>query len=1226
MVIEAATLSTFFVPEANPLPNATNRRSIAEAVYGTFAQGRTRVRDIGLTVPSDVRDDMVADTLGVPHTKYASCGIEPIAGEGPPPLPCRTGASPATCWDGARRCGTLIENSNRPWMELHLDGVPSHSYPFYIEFHLPENPTFGSLLHRSFSGYGGLGYELELRDEGHRLLSEQCAPQSKQVVAWYTDGLRILQHRCVSPLDSTARLLELAKARYVRLTLPGADRQIWLDSVRITFRQFYDFPPFPPPLPPPPPQPHVPRAPPDAPAVHASFYACNLTTGLTFSAAEAERVFREPCGLTAQQCCEHVYHTPTANGFELSSGGCCTLLNVHNVGVQPTATSGGFYITSGVSAMIAPPPSPPPSIPPTSPPLPISPPSPEPPPGSPEFSPPPLPSPTSPPKIPPLTDTPNQPSLPPPSPSPTPSPPYVCGGGRHDYSNLPETCEDGNLLSGDGCSSTCAFEGPRNGIYRYFNWFPLTDPLAVCNDGTPAGFYYRTSSEDDNRRKYLVHFEGKGWCYDQSSCMGRINEDRWRSGLRKRTTSRGWPRMRVLGGMVNPGSPAADNIDHQESTFFVPDCTSDGLVADVERWGYQFRGARVFEAVLHALVEHFHLGKDAWKGKHRLLVAGSGEAGRGVALHANHIGTILGPVVGGQTTVSVVLDSALVLDNIVDMTVCTECAPTEPEDIEAAQRAIDNFGPIAHMDVSCRVFHPTTGNCLHVDRMIDFLDVDYLVVQSSFDSRVIKLKTGLDYGSGASAEYDAVVGTMSSSYSMRLNSLGATSTVANTKRHVWMTRCLRHTRLTTPHTFGVATIFYSVDWRVADAVRSLWDSSTENVVGHFASCLLDISDPGSAEVPNCYFDCAKDAFGEMDTSGKTTHMDVAPGGVYDGSGSSCRLGYQSASFVGRGYCARETSPFAAYQSVSMEQRCIDDCLYGDEPVPSSPPADLAERTAECAVDCHEHWIVLRPPSPDSPPISPSPASPPGAPPSVPPDRPPSLPPPSPQTPGAAVCDAACAGDLDYDVCYNACILTQRRRERERRQLLTLGEFFSGIFHPMASTHDDCEAACWSNRECTGYSFDHASANTPSDPMCVLNYGNTQPVRLAVRTAATLADETRECWRKCDEYAPDDYENYALLAPSIADSNECARSAAASGRTYIAIGYGYCRTAAGLLDGATWSMHKPATVAECRAVCAGASGCVSFATDGSTCYTYMATVGLPTVTDHSHEFACYSVCP
>lgn len=363
VVVEAATLSTFFVPEADPLPNAINRRGLAEAVYGNFDQGRTLVRDLGLTVPSDVREAMVAGTLGRPHTKYASCGIEPLAGEGAPPLPCRTGASPATCLDGARRCGTLAENSESPWMELHLDGVPAHHFPFYIEFDLPEHPTFGSLLHRAYTDHGGLGYALELRDEGHRLLSEQCAPQSKQVIAWYTDGLRVLQHRCVGPLDSAARLRELAKARYIRLVLLGTDRQIWLDSVRVTFRQFYDMPPFPPPLPPPPPLPLVPHAPPDAPAVRDSFYACNLTTGVAFSADEADRVRKEPCGLTAQQCCEHVYHTPTANGFELSSAGCCTLLNIHDMGVQPGSTPNGFYVISGIRARITSHPSPPPTSP-----------------------------------------------------------------------------------------------------------------------------------------------------------------------------------------------------------------------------------------------------------------------------------------------------------------------------------------------------------------------------------------------------------------------------------------------------------------------------------------------------------------------------------------------------------------------------------------------------------------------------------------------------------------------------------------------------------------------------------------------------------------------------------------------------------------------------------------------------------------------------------------------
>jgi hypothetical protein len=49
---------------------------------------------------------------------------------------------------------------------------------------------------------------------------------------------------------------------------------------------------------------------------------------------------------------------------------------------------------------------------------------------------------------------------------------------------------------------------------------------AVCLDGTPGGYYFRTGKGDD-KQKWLVIFQGGGWCYGSDdtgtleSCVGR---------------------------------------------------------------------------------------------------------------------------------------------------------------------------------------------------------------------------------------------------------------------------------------------------------------------------------------------------------------------------------------------------------------------------------------------------------------------------------------------------------------------------------------------------------------------------------------------------------------------------------------------------------------------------------------------------------------------------------
>ena len=42
---------------------------------------------------------------------------------------------------------------------------------------------------------------------------------------------------------------------------------------------------------------------------------------------------------------------------------------------------------------------------------------------------------------------------------------------------------------------------------------------AVCNDGSPAGFYFKAGNPD----LWIVHLQGGGWCYDQPSCAQRMS-------------------------------------------------------------------------------------------------------------------------------------------------------------------------------------------------------------------------------------------------------------------------------------------------------------------------------------------------------------------------------------------------------------------------------------------------------------------------------------------------------------------------------------------------------------------------------------------------------------------------------------------------------------------------------------------------------------------------------
>jgi len=48
-----------------------------------------------------------------------------------------------------------------------------------------------------------------------------------------------------------------------------------------------------------------------------------------------------------------------------------------------------------------------------------------------------------------------------------------------------------------------------------------TDPLAVCNDGSPATYYWKKSPTGSN--KWLVMLAGGVGCYDEASCAHRAD-------------------------------------------------------------------------------------------------------------------------------------------------------------------------------------------------------------------------------------------------------------------------------------------------------------------------------------------------------------------------------------------------------------------------------------------------------------------------------------------------------------------------------------------------------------------------------------------------------------------------------------------------------------------------------------------------------------------------------
>ena len=271
-------------------------------------------------------------TNSLDRAQWAQCS-EALIGAGAT-LPCRTGDFPRRCIDGARHCGTADENTRAPWMELDLrtNRPTDRDYHFFaLEVALPAVPELGRLFFQSAQGVSedrgdvtNRFYALEVFDHNHNPLATQCKPYHKQSVDFYSEGMTHFQYVCLDALADDAAFVAMRHVRFVRLTLLGEHRMLWLMGARALWRTLQELPPSLPPPPPNPPAPPQAVAPPDAPEVtHSCHLYQHLAFGGTYPVA-----FKEPCDLTADECCALAHdHNQTA-AFHLSPSGCCTLLEV----------------------------------------------------------------------------------------------------------------------------------------------------------------------------------------------------------------------------------------------------------------------------------------------------------------------------------------------------------------------------------------------------------------------------------------------------------------------------------------------------------------------------------------------------------------------------------------------------------------------------------------------------------------------------------------------------------------------------------------------------------------------------------------------------------------------------------------------------------------------------------------------------------------------------------
>ena len=229
-------------------------------------------------------------------------------------LPCVTGALETECLSDRKRCGSDYQNSLNPFIEVTIVREPyiQQSRLWGIEMHLPQDEERANLFYSSSEKDGGSGYQVHVfAPDGSHI---KCNTQREQRMASGIPTSRILLHLCASANTNNDKLYSLQYAKRIRISLPGAYRQLWLQSVNLLEITM------PPDLLPAPPHAYTSHThtPPTthncSDFIHRHYYQ------------DRKVVSEDQCSLSRNECFHHMKEQG-APAFELDDAGCCTLVS-----------------------------------------------------------------------------------------------------------------------------------------------------------------------------------------------------------------------------------------------------------------------------------------------------------------------------------------------------------------------------------------------------------------------------------------------------------------------------------------------------------------------------------------------------------------------------------------------------------------------------------------------------------------------------------------------------------------------------------------------------------------------------------------------------------------------------------------------------------------------------------------------------------------------------------
>ncbi len=240
------------------------------------------------------------------------------------------------------------------------------------------------------------------------------------------------------------------------------------------------------------------------------------------------------------------------------------------------------------------------------------------------------------------------------------------------------------------------------------------ETLAVCNDGTPAVYYFRPSIT--NSTIWNIWLMGGFWCWDTETCKLRASRDLNMVSSKQLPPTWDWAEHGTIFDEDQNRNPNFWNANSVWAWY----CTSDAWSGDGynEELGFEFRGKRVIKSLVDTLA-HKHGLENATK----VLLSGCSAGSLGVSVNADYVQSLLPIYIKHSYTYKAIIDSGLFFD------IPTSSALPQKQQF---QKGVQLWNGIPN-EACKEMYNDELWRCYLGEFLLPFIDAPILVRQDRVD-------------------------------------------------------------------------------------------------------------------------------------------------------------------------------------------------------------------------------------------------------------------------------------------------------------------------------------------------------------------------------------------------------------------------------------------------------------------------------------------------------------